>query len=346
MKKRSLFLILMLVLSGCGNTTSQTQNFAENTKNSDATPYSEEIFAMDTVMSLTAYGESGELAVTSAKSEITRLDALFSISSEGGDVFAVNQTGTAEVSEETADLVHRALEFCDSTGGAFDCTIQPLMELWGFPTQNYRLPSQDEIDQTLRLVDSRRLSADGTSISLGQAGMALDLGGIAKGYTSSKVIDIFREQGVTSGMVSLGGNVQLLGTKPDGSDWRVAIQDPENPESVIGVLSTSDTAVITSGGYQRYFEQDGETYHHILDPKTGYPAENGLISVTIVSPDGTLADALSTSLFVMGLDDAQSYWRAHSDEFDCILLTDEGETYISAGISDCYESDGSVTIFE
>lgn len=346
MKKRSLFLILMLVLSGCGNTTSKTQNFAKNTQNSDETPYSEEIFAMDTVMSLTAYGESGELAVTSAKSEITRLDALFSISSEGGDVFAVNQTGTAEVSEETADLVQRALEFCDSTGGAFDCTIQPLMELWGFPTQNYRLPSQDEIDQTLRLVDSRRLSADGTSISLGQAGMALDLGGIAKGYTSSKVIDIFREQGVTSGMVSLGGNVQLLGTKPDGSDWRVAIQDPENPESVIGVLSTSDTAVITSGGYQRYFEQDGETYHHILDPKTGYPAENELISVTIVSPDGTLADALSTSLFVMGLDDAQSYWRAHSDEFDCILLTDEGETYISAGISDRYESDGSVTIFE
>ncbi|MGN1031096.1 MAG: FAD:protein FMN transferase, partial [Butyricicoccaceae bacterium] len=141
---------------------------------------------MDTVMSLTAYGENGESAVTSAKSEINRLDALFSISSEDGDVFAVNQSGSAEVSEETAGLVTRALEFCDSTGGAFDCTVQPLIELWGFPTQEYRLPSQDEIDQTLRLVDSHQLSVDGTSVSLGQEGMALDLGGIAKGYTSSR----------------------------------------------------------------------------------------------------------------------------------------------------------------
>ena len=159
-------------------------------------------------------------------------------------------------------------------------------------------------------------------------------------------MDIYKEKGVTSGLVNLGGNAQVLGTKPDGSLWRVAVQSPDAEDEYLGVLETKDKAIITSGGYERYFEKDGVTYHHIIDPSTGYPAENGLSSVTIVSADGTLADGLSTSLFVMGKDKAVDYWRAHSDEFDMILLTDDEQLYVSEGIKDSFTSDRDVNIVE
>lgn len=149
-----------------------------------------------------------------------------------------------------------------------------------------------------------------------------------------------------SGLVNLGGNVQALGTKTDGSKWRVAVQNPQDTDQYIGVLSIQDKAVITSGGYERYFEQDGKTYHHIIDPKTGYPAENGLISVSIVTADGTLADGLSTSVFIMGKEVATEYWRAHSDEFDMILMTDDRKIYVTEGIANSFESELDTKIIE
>ena len=132
--------------------------------------------------------------------------------------------------------------------------------------------------------------------------------------------------------------MQVLGTKTDGSLWRVAVRDPEDSSGYIGILETSDKAVITSGGYERFFEQDGVTYHHIIDPFTGYPAENGLISVTIVSDDGTLADALSTAVYVAGLDVGIDLWRENADRFDMILMTDNKEVYVTDGIADHFTS--------
>ena len=145
-------------------------------------------------------------------------------------------------------------------------------------------------------------------------------------------------------MVSLGGNVQALGAKPDGSKWKVAVQNPDSDESYIGVLEIAGKAVITSGGYERYFEKDGKTYHHIIDPATGYPADSGLKSVTIISSDGTLADGLSTSLFIMGKDKACDFWKEHSDKFDMILMTDDNELYVSEGIADVFSSDLTTNI--
>ena len=151
----------------------------------------------------------------------------------------------------------------------------------------------------------------------------------------------------SGGMVSAGSSIYVCGTKKDGSRFRVALRDPRGDEnSAIGVLTLSDTTISTSGDYERYFEKDGVTYHHIIDPSTGYPADNGLISVTIVSADGTLADGLSTSLFVMGKDKAIDYWRAHSDEFDMILLTDDEKLYVSEGIKDSFTSDREFEIVE
>ena len=192
--------------------------------------------------------------------------------------------------------------------------------------------------------DIKAEPSTGTVTLLGK-NTAIDLGGIAKGYTSARLMDVFRSYGLTSGLVSLGGNVQVLGTKPDGSLWRVGIENPQGGD-YLGVLSTKDAAVITSGGYERYFEENGKHYHHILDPATGYPAESGLVSVTIVSPDGTLADALSTALFVMGRERAEEYWRAHADEFDVILQDEGGTIYVSQGIWENFEGGAGTDIVE
>ena len=231
------------------------------------------------------------------------------------------------------------------TDGVFDITIYPVKDAWGFTTQNYRIPSEEELKGLLENVNASKIQYDKASKKVAlPAGVKIDFGGIAKGYTSSRIMGIYKKCGVTSGMVSLGGNVQLLGAKPDGSFWRVAVQSPDDTNDYLGVLEAEDKAVITSGGYERYFEENGKIYHHIIDPTTGYPAENGLKSVTIVSDDGTLADGLSTSLFIMGKDKACDFWKEHSDKFDMILMTDDNELYVSEGIADVFSSDLTTNI--
>jgi len=276
------------------------------------------------------------------------LDELLSTGNEESEIAQLNQNKSATLSEDAGYLVERALELNKETDGAFDIAIYPVMEAWGFPTQNYQVPTADTLESLLKLADASQIiyDEDSRKISFGQEGMKIDLGGIAKGYTSSRIMEIYKENNISSGLVNLGGNVQALGTKTDGSKWRVAVQSPDDTEDYLGILSVEDKAVITSGGYERYFEQDGKTYHHIIDPKTGYPAENGLTSVTVVSEDGTLADGLSTSLFIMGKDKAIEFWRAHSDEFDIIMLTDEGKLYVTEGIQDDFSTEMEMEIIK
>jgi thiamine biosynthesis lipoprotein len=317
------------LLVGCGQktdskTADKSETSSESTQNQseDIQEASRDVFAMDTYMTVTAYGENAEAAVDAAKAEIERLDALLS---------------TGDADSEIAKL---------NADGAFDIAIYPVMEAWGFPTQNFQIPSQEALDQLLPLTDAGNISYDKETrkISFGVEGMKIDLGGIAKGYTSSRIMDIYKDNGITSGLVNLGGNVQALGTKTDGTKWKIAVQSPDDTEDYLGILSVQDKAVITSGGYERYFEQDGVTYHHIIDPKTGYPAESGLVSVTIVSTDGTLADGLSTSLFIMGEEKAADFWREHKDEFDAILMSDDGTLYVTEGLENDFSTERTVEI--
>ncbi len=296
----------------------------------------QEIFAMDTYMSLTAYGSNSEEAVSKAVQEINRLDAMFSVGNTDSDVTKINENGSGEVSEETAFIMNRAMQVSKETKGAFDITIYPVMELWGFTTKNYRVPERSEIAEVLKHVSYTNVGINGQQVTLSD-GASIDLGGIAKGYTSSRVIEIMKDCGIEHAIINLGGNVQVLGTKTDGSDWRVAIQNPDSESSYLGILSTADKAVITSGGYERYFEQDGQVYHHIIDPQTGYPSESDLTSVTIVCSDGTTADALSTALFVMGLDGAEELYRSGSLDFEMILY-DGSKVYVSEGIADSFST--------
>ena len=307
-----------------------------------------DVFAMDTYMTVKAYGSNGDAAVDAAVDEINRLDALLSTGKKDSEIGQINANNGGQLSEDGAILMERSLELYKSTNGAFDVAIYPVMKAWGFTDGNYQVPDADTLKATLELVDPSLIDYDKetSTVSFKKDGVQIDLGGIAKGYTSSRIMDIYKEKGVTSGLVNLGGNAQVFGTKPDGSLWHVAVQSPDSEDEYLGVLETKDKAIITSGGYERYFEKDGVTYHHIIDPSTGYPADNGLISVTIVSADGTLADGLSTSLFVMGKDKATNYWKAHSDEFDMILLTDDEKLYVSEGIKDSFTSDREFEIVE
>ena len=337
MKRMLIFPLLLglLALTGCS---------------SDRTHASEEsFFAMDTVMSFTAYGPKAEEAVDAAMKEIERLDALLSTGNESSEISQLNAAGSFLISEDTLKLLEEAESIRQSTGGLFDVTVYPLMQLWGFPTGDYRVPTQEEISSTLSLVDAAQIQIEGAQVTLG-SGQQVDLGGIAKGYASDRVMELYREYGVTSGMVSLGGNIETLGTKPDGTDWKIGIRNPEinaasdigsGTEDVLLALEVENRAVITSGGYERYFEENGETYIHILDPRTGYPADSGLLSVTVVSEKGMLADALSTSLYIMGEADAAEYWRIHGNDegnsFELVLVDTSGKVYATEGLRDKIE---------
>ena len=313
MKRVPALCLVLLLLTGCGAPKRESKT----------------VYAMDTVMTLTVYGDPAETggALRAAGDEITRLDALLSVSDERSDIYGLNQKHGGAVSEETYTLVQRALDIAAMTEGDYDPTVYPLMELWGFRSGAYRVPTQSELTALLPKVGYEQVKLE-PEISLPE-GAGIDLGGIAKGYTSEKVLEVLSGAGVDSAIVSLGGNVGTLGLKPDGSPWTVAIRDPDGQESsYIATLRLGQAEgcayAITSGGYERYFEQDGRVYHHILDPTTGYPAASSLESVTIVSRDGTLADALSTALFVKGFDGAVAFWRQHPETFEMVLVTEDG----------------------
>ena len=362
-RKKAVAMLLATVftagmLSGCGTsgdtekskndsrkaveqTTQAEADTDRKSQNEEDESESRDIFAMDTYMTLTAYGKNAKKALDEAVDEINNIEQLVSTGIDSSEVSQINENGKGSVSETTGYLIKRSKEIYDSTNGVFDITIYPIMQAWGFPTENYRVPGKKELKKLRGLMGADHVLYDEKKqeVTLNKEGMKIDLGGIAKGYTSSKVMDIFKENGISSAVISLGGNVQTLNGKPDGSDWRVAVENPADTGSYIGVLSIKDKAVITSGGYERYFKQDGKTYHHIIDPATGYPADSGLLSVSIVSADGTMCDALSTSLFIMGKDKAIEYWRAHSDEFDMILYDKENKVYVSEGIAEDFTSD-------
>ena len=244
---------LLLYLSGCGV---------------QSEPEQLSLFAMDTYMTLAAYGDKASEALAACGQELNRLDGALSRTREGSEIYTLNAQGSADVSQETADLISAALTLSQATGGAFDPTVAPLVTLWGITTDSPRVPQQTEIDALLPLVGVDHVTADGTHITL-DPGCAMDLGGIAKGYASDRLADIFAQYGVDSALVSLGGNVYARGAKPGGQAWSVAVQHPEQ-EGYAAMLALTDAFAVTSGGYQRYFTgPDGTVYQHILNPKIG-----------------------------------------------------------------------------
>ena len=294
-------------------------------------PSSRSFEAMDTLMSLKVYGGAPDIG-EKLQSRIESLDALLDATDANSEIARLNTEGSASVSEDAASLLDESLALCRDFDGAFDITVYPAVQAWGFTAGAYRVPSDDELKTLAANIDWRSVKKENDTYSLPEK-VALDLGAVAKGYAADVSKALLDESHAQAAVLNLGGTICLCGQKPDGSRFSVGVADPENPAAFFGTLTCDKCVVATSGGYERYFEQDGKRYIHILDPKTAKPADNGVLSVTVVSDSGTFADAASTALFVMGLDKAAAYYRSRPD-FDFILLTDDDTLYITEGIDD------------
>ena len=295
MKRLMGAILVLLLLCGCAG-----ERKAEET-----------VFAMDTVMDLRIWGADAEHAVEEIAALLTELDHTWSATEADGIPAKLN-LGDAVLTEAEQAVLHRVETLSARTGGAFDPRLYALTWLWGFPTGEYRVPSEGEIRQAM--TESQ-----------------WDLGAVIKGYAGQAAVEMLEDMDVNRAILNLGGNVQTYGNKPDGTPWQIAIQDPEDSGAYLGVVSVTGTvSVVTSGDYQRYFEQDGVRYHHILDPETGRPAASGLRSVTVICRDGMTADALSTALFVMGLEAGAELWR-NSDDFEAVFVRADGAVFATEG---------------
>ncbi len=289
MKRRIMCMLitfLSIVSLGCGAGTQDV--------------YSATGFACDTVVTITAY--ASKETVDNAMRLCADYEAVLSKTVEGSDIWKLNHANGApvEVDPETAALLQLAKTIGEESGGAFDVTIAPASALWDFAADEPALPDPDALSAAAVRVDYRNIVIDGTTVTL-RNGAEIDLGGIAKGYIADRVADYLRSEGVSSACINMGGNVIAVGTKPDGSAWRIGLRDPNGTAAQSEeVLSLSDAAIVTSGNYERFFDLDGVRYHHILDPKTGMPVQNGLASVTIIGSESALCDALSTACFLLG----------------------------------------------
>ncbi len=267
-------------------------------------------FYLDTVVEITVYGEgngvsSAQDAADGAMELVGRYDRLFSPEGEGSDVAKINSAGgkPVAVEAETADLIRRACRYSELTEGAFDLTVAPETSLWDFRGESHAVPDAEVLSRAAALVDWRAVQVDGQTVTLRGEGRAIDLGGVAKGYIADRVREYLAGEGVSRALINLGGNVYAMGDKY-GGDWTIGIRDPAaalaGEEALVAAVKVKDRSVVTSGVYERGFEIEGVLYHHILDPHTGRPVNNGLSSVTIVSADSALSDALSTACFVLG----------------------------------------------
>lgn len=298
--------------------------------------HQKQVFAMDTVMLLTAYGSEAEAALDAAAELILSLEEDLDPESPTGSVYALNHGAGSQVmvSEACYNIMLTSMDYWQRTGGALDPGLYPISKAWGFISGDYRVPEAAELNALLAAKNTGAIQLDGTVRAAAvPAGMEVSFGAVAKGYTAQATVELMADMGVTSAILSLGGNVQTLGeTKPDGSRWQVAVQDPNDTGSYVGILTVGQAAVVTSGGYQRFFEKDGVTYIHIIDPETGMPVENDLLSVTVVTEDGVRADALSTALFVMGRDAALDFYAAQGD-FELVLITADGTVIVTPGLA-------------
>ncbi len=296
--------------------------------------------AMNTVVSHTAYGRRAGQALLAAQRETERLEKLFSRFLPDSDIARLNRSAGGEgvrVAHETLAVLRLGLECALQTEGCFNPAVGPLVRLWHTPLIK---PSQPEIETARALSDVQtlQLQARGRKARLARAGQSVDLGGIAKGYAADRMVEIFRRHGVRSAFTDFGGNVAVLGAKPDGSPFTVGIRHPQRENSLIGALSVTDQSVVTSGDDQRAVPgADGGCHSHIIDPRTGLPANSGLLSVTVVSPSSALADALATALFIAGIADGVRFLKRFPGT-QAVFIDQDASVSITAGLAPCFQA--------
>lgn len=283
--------VFFLILTGC--------------QSREPEPLTKSGFYFDTSITLTVYGTEDDSILDQCLSQCRDYEQLLSRTITGSDINRVNlgRGKPVEVHAETAALINQAIAYGQLSGGIFDCSIAPLSTLWDFHSETHIIPSGSKLQSALSHVDYRKIKVHENTVTLEDPLMEIDLGGIAKGFIADQIKEYLESQNVSSALINLGGNVLAMGNKPDGSLWNIGIQRPFATAGIsIATAAISDQSLVTSGVYERYFEKDGVLYHHLLDPSTGYPFENELYSVTILSDSSTEADALSTTCFGLGLE--------------------------------------------
>jgi len=291
-----IFLAVCLLLTGC----------ARQEK------YQATVFAMDTVMELTVWGQEAQPAVEQIEQLLTQLEKKWSAQKTDSLISDLNAGGEGLTPQDQI-FIDKVEALSRRTNGAFNPRMYAVMQAWGFVDKQYRIPGDSQLQAAMEEEQ-------------------WDLGGAVKGYAGDMAVELLKQMNVQCALLNLGGNVQTYGTKQDGTPWTVGIQNPAG-EGYVGVVSVEGTmAVVTSGDYQRYFQQDGVRYHHILDPKTGKPAQSGLSSVTVISKSGLTADVFSTGLFVLGLEQGSDLWR-QSDDFEAVFILEDGSIYATEGVN-------------
>jgi len=306
---------------------------------------------LGTVCSIRMTAGGSDAAAQAAFARLHEIEATLTVNKEGSQIDAVNTAAGKEavkVGPEAVAILSKGLHYAEISDGAFDPSVGPLVKLWGIGTDHARLPSQAEIDRARALIGWRDVVLDAAAgtVYLKRPGMALDLGSATKGFAADEVADILKSRGVTSGIVDLGGNILVIGSKPDGSPWRIGLQNPEKERGTyMGIASLADKTMVTSGIYERYFDQDGVRYHHILDTKTGYPVQNGLTSVTVIADKSFDADGVTTMLFALGREKGMAL--ANELGLSVIMLDADHRVYMTQGVSKFFEiTDPAYTLAE
>lgn len=305
-----LLCFILLTLSGCSFPSKE--------------PITKSGFYFDTLIQITIYDSNDMKLIEQCFAYCKDFENLVSRTKEGSDIYRINHASgiPVEVSDTTIELLEAGIYYGELTDGAFDITVAPLSELWDFKN-NTRVPQNEDIEVALSHVNYKNILIDGNTVTLKDSNASIDLGGIAKGYMADRLKKYLEKEGVKSALINLGGNILTIGTKPDGTAFQIGIQKPfDKKNATITSASAIDSSVVTSGSYERYFEIDGEIYHHILDTKTGYPCQNNLLSVTILSEDSITGDALSTACFALGLEDAKKLIDS-LDGVESIFITNE-----------------------
>lgn len=332
--KKIVFLVcvILLYLTSCGSDNGIMES-----------PYKQTEFSMGTVVTIKIYDEEKEAVLDEVFERIESLASQIGLEEEGmSQIDKINANAAVKpvkVSEEIFQLVEAGKRYSQEAEGSFDITIGPLTTLWHIGYDDARKPDQVEIDDVLPLIDYQKviLDKENNTVYLENEGMRLDLGAIAKGYIADQVNTVLEENEVTTAIIDLGGNIYVKGNNPSGNEWTVGIQDPFSTRGeTVGKIEASNQSIVTSGVYERYLEEDGERYHHLLDPKAGYPFDNEIAGVTIVSEKSMDGDALSTLIFSKGLDDGMAFIENQSG-VEAIFVDKDKKIYITSGLEEEFE---------
>lgn len=321
-------LLLCLTLCGCGETTSL---------------YADTVFTgMDTAITLRLAENTDNAllheATTAVEELVAGLEHSLSCHDEQSELYALNRAPQLYLTEDTTllSVLDTALHISDLTGGAYDPTLGALTDLWNIANGGPK-PKDSAILEAITHTGTDHLTIEGHTVTKTDPLLQIDLGGVGKGYALQSVVTLLSEKEIDYGVVSFGGNIGVFGEKPDGTPFQIGVKDPHNTSSTVGYLYITSGFVSVSGDYERFFRQDGVIYHHILDPNTGYPADTGLSSVAVYAQNGAAADALSTALFVMGIEDGLALYESGTLSFEALFITADNRIVTTPGLDDIFE---------